>query len=341
MSRQGGSLQNHINPPLQPRPVELSPLGGPRFVLTVDTEEEFDWGKPFAREGYGTKHLQAIPKFQALCADYGVTPCYLVDLPIVEDSFGAALLGGYAQAGCAEIGMQLHPWVNPPFDEALTAYNSYACNLPPTLERAKLTLLYYAIVSHLGVSPDVYRAGRYGVGPETAIILRDLGVTIDSSVRAGFDYSYQHGPDFSRHPVYPYWLDEGHIMELPLTTLYTGALRTVGSSLFADWFESDTARALLARLKLLERIALTPEGIPLGKALKAVDIALEEQLPIINLSLHSPSLTVGYTPYVRNAAQLEELYQWLESMFRHLQTRGVRSATMAQIKNASGIIQNS
>jgi len=334
-------LPNHTVPPMQLRPVELAPLGGPRFVLTVDTEEEFDWSKPFARAGHGTEHLKAIPKFQALCADFGVTPCYLVDFPIVEDPFGVALLGSYAQAGGAEIGVQLHPWVNPPFDEALTPYNSYACNLPPALERAKLTLLYNAVVSRLGVKPDAYRAGRYGAGPETTTILRDLGIAIDSSVRARFDYSCQHGPDYSRHPVSPYWLDTGHVMELPLTTVYAGLMRTVGSRVFGDWFESNTARALLARSKLLERIALTPEGIPLGKALQAVDIALEEQVPVINLSLHSPSLAVGYTPYVRNAAQLEELYQWLKSVLGHLHTRGVRPTTMAQIKKASGIIQKS
>lgn len=341
MSRQEGLLQNHTIPSPRPEPVELSALGGPRFVLTVDTEEEFDWDKPFAREGHGTEHLRAIPKFQALCTKYGVSPCYLVDLPIVEDSFGAELLSGYAQAGHAEIGVQLHPWVNPPFDEPLTAYNSYACNLPPSLERAKLTWLYDAIVDRLGVRPDAYRAGRYGAGPNTANILRDLGMAIDTSVRARFDYSCQHGPDYSRHPVYPYWVEKGHVMELPLTTVYAGAMRTAGSRLFSDWFESNTARSLLARSKLLERIALTPEGIPVSKALQAVDIALDEQVPVINLSLHSPSLAVGNTPYVRSEAQLVELYQWLESVFRHLQSRGVRPTTMAEIKKASGIIQNS
>lgn len=341
MSRREGLLQNHIIPALQSSPVELSSLGGPRFVVTVDTEEEFDWDKPFAREGHSTEHLKAIPKFQALCADFGVSPCYLVDLPVVEDAFGAALLGAYAQAGTAEIGVQLHPWVNPPFEEALTAYNSYACNLPPALERAKLTWLYSRILSRLGVKPDAYRAGPYGAGPETAVILRDLGIAIDTSVRTRFDYSRQHGPNFSRHPVYPYWLDRGRVMELPLTTVYTGAMRAVGGTLFAGLFGWNAAKSLLARSKILERIAITPEGIPLGKALHAIDIALDEQLPIINLSLHSPSLAVGYTPYVRNAAQLGELYQWLESVFRHLDARGVRPTTMAEIKKASGIIQNS
>jgi hypothetical protein len=315
--------------------VDLTAIGSPRFVLTVDTEEEFDWTKPFARDGFGTTHMRDVPRFQALCDDYGITPCYLVDYPIIEDAYGAELLSGYAQEQRAEIGVQLHPWVNPPFDEALNSYNSYACNLPPALERAKLTQLYCAIVSRMGVKPDAYRAGRYGAGDATPDILQDLGIAIDTSVRARFDYSSQNGPDFSAYPVRPYWIRYGSLIELPVTTVYSGALRGVGSTMFNDWFGSQAARSMLSRSNLLERIALTPEGIPLDKALLGIDLALAEKVPIINLSLHSPSLAVGHTPYVRDADQLEQLYNWLEGVFCHLRNSGVRPTTMAEIVNAS------
>ena len=85
--------------------VDLTALGSPRFVLTVDTEEEFDWTKPFARDGFGTTHMRDVPRFQALCDDYGITPCYLVDYPIIEDAYGAELLSGYAQEQREEIGV--------------------------------------------------------------------------------------------------------------------------------------------------------------------------------------------------------------------------------------------
>ncbi len=134
-------------------------MGSPRFVLTVDTEEEFDWNAPFTRDGYGTEHLKSVPRFQALCADHGVKPCYLVDYPITQDAFAVDLLGGYAHGNQAEIGVQLHPWVNPPFDETLSTHNSYACNLPEPLERAKLSQLARGNRQRFGVNPDAYRAG--------------------------------------------------------------------------------------------------------------------------------------------------------------------------------------
>lgn len=314
---------------------DLSALGSARFVITVDTEEEFDWAKPFARHGFGTSHLTAIPRFQSLCNENGVKPCYLIDYPITEDAFGVELLGGFANAGQAEIGVQLHPWVNPPFDEELSGRNSYACNLPNDLERAKLTQLYQAIVCRFGIRPDAYRAGRYGAGQNTPSILTDLGIAIDTSVRSRFDYSEQGGPNYAFHPLNPYWIERGALLELPLTTIFSGAMRSAGNVVFGEWFGSQTARSMLARSNMLERIALTPEGIPLGKAIEAIDVALLEGVKVINLSLHSPSLAVGHTPYVRDESQLEELYTWLSGVFCHLKASGVRATTMAEIKHAS------
>jgi hypothetical protein len=313
----------------------LSALGSPRFVLTVDTEEEFDWTKPFAREGYGTEHLKAVPRFQSLCDEFGIKPCYLVDYPITQDQYGVDLLGGYANNGRAEIGVQLHPWVNPPFEEELNPHNSYACNLPERLERTKLTELHQAIVNRTGFRPDVYRAGRYGAGAATPAILEELGIAIDSSVRARFDYSHQGGPNYTHHPVNPYWIKRGSLLELPLTTVFAGAMRSAGNVVFGEWFGSQAARSVLARSSMLERIALTPEGIPLSKALEGIDLALQERVPIINLSFHSPSLAVGHTPYVRDDRQLGDLYHWFAEVFRHLQKSGVRPTTMAEIKTAS------
>lgn len=314
---------------------DLSALGGPRFILTVDTEEEFDWEKPFARRGFGTSHLTAVPRFQSLCNESGVTPCYLVDYPITEDVYGVETLGGFADAGLAEIGVQLHPWVNPPFEEELSTYNSYACNLPEALERAKLTHLYQAIVDRFGIRPDAYRAGRYGAGPNTPSILTDLDIAIDTSVRSRFDYSEQGGPNYAFHPVNPYWIKRGALLELPLTTIFSGVMRSAGNVVFGEWFGSQTARSMLARSNMLERIALTPEGIPLAKAIEAIDIALLDGVKIINLSLHSPSLAVGHTPYVRDESQLAELHAWLTGVLSHLNASGVRSTTMAEIKRAS------
>lgn len=314
---------------------DLSSLGGPRFVVTVDTEEEFDWSAPFTRDQHGLTHISGMPRFQTMCDKNGIKPCYLVDYPIIEAPEAVEILAGYAASGRAEIGVQLHPWVSPPFAETLSAHNSYACNLPPELEREKLGNLHAGIVSRFGIKPDAYRAGRYGAGPATPSILADLGIAIDSSVRARFDYSAHGGPDYSQHPVHPYWLIENKLLELPLTTVFSGSLRNAGDAVFGRWFASDTARAVLARSKLVERLSLTPEGIPIDKALEAIDLALEENVPVLNLSFHSPSLVAGHTPYVRTGEDLETFYAWWSAVLLHLAQRGVQATSMAEIKAAA------
>jgi hypothetical protein len=94
--------------PANPEParfVEFAGFDGPRFIVTVDTEEEFDWSGPFSRDSIGTSHVAAMARFQALCDENGVRPAYLVDYPIAMDDGAVALLGGYAVTGRADIGV--------------------------------------------------------------------------------------------------------------------------------------------------------------------------------------------------------------------------------------------
>lgn len=308
---------------------------GPKFLITVDTEEEFDWSAPFARNAHGLSHLRALPRFQRLCEDNGIVPLYLVDYPVAQDDFGSELFSGLARNGAAEIGLQLHPWVTPPFDEVVNAYNSYACNLSASVERAKLQCLYHCVRDRIGVAAIAYRAGRYGIGGATAKMLQELGIRIDTSVRPLFDYSRQGGPDFASAMLRPYWAVPDMLVELPLTSVFAGLLRHFGEAMFGRMFETASMRALLARGGMLERIALTPEGIPATKAIEAIDLAVQLDLPLLVFSFHSPSLEAGHTPYVRDAADLEQFYHWWETVFDHLAKRGIEPTTIAAIEAAA------
>ncbi len=148
---------------------------GQRFLLTVDTEEEFDWSKPLQRTGHTLDTIPRLREFQQFCESHGVVPVYLIDYPVATSELAAEILRDAVVAGRAEVGVQLHPWVSPPHDEEVTPYNSYSGNLPPELERAKLLHLRATIEQNFGAAPLIYRAGRYGVGPSTAGFLREAG----------------------------------------------------------------------------------------------------------------------------------------------------------------------
>ncbi|GMM62413.1 polysaccharide deacetylase family protein [Novosphingobium pituita] len=327
------------SPPAPEAHVRFAAGFGPRFVVTVDTEEEFDWSKPFERTGHGLSHVPRLAKFQQFCEGFGVTPVYLIDYPIASDPGISAALGQAVADGRAEIGVQLHPWVNPPHAEDLTVSNSFAGNLEPALEEAKLVKLRDTISRAFnGTAPLIYRAGRYGVGPHTAAILGQASIAIDTSVRAHFDYSSQGGPDFTGLPAHPWWVDRrGGLMELPLTTVFSGLLRRAGPWLFPRLWRVPRLRGVLARLGLMNRVPLTPEGVSAAEAIAGIDLALGDGLPVLVFSFHSPSLRPGNTPYVRDDDQLDQLYGWWRTVFAHLARRGVRPAGVAQIMQAAQI----
>lgn len=301
---------------------------GARFVVFVDTEEEFDWSQPLARENRSVSAVSALPAAQARFAASGVPLALMVDHPIATDPRAIDLIGPLLTGGTA-VGTQLHPWVNPPFDEALTPANSFAGNLPRALEAAKLTALTEAITNAFGTRPTAYRAGRYGLGPASFDLLAAQGYRLDSSMRPGFDYAAEGGPDFSALGNHAFRV--GEIVELPLTTVFTGAARTGGMYLYQAAGRIPKGRAVLARSGLLQRIPLTPEGIPLREALAAIRVAIGQGVRVLSFAFHSPSLEPGHTPYVRDGADLRAFWQWWDQVLAELDRLGARAAGLDDV----------
>lgn len=329
-----------IDRPAAPEFVRFPAGTAPRFLVTIDTEEEFDWGAPLRREGHGLATIPSFARFVRFCDGFGVVPLFLIDYPVATAPETADVLGPALAAGKAEIGVHLHPWVNPPFNEDLCEFNSFPGNLPEALEREKFRELHGAIRANLGVAPQIYRAGRYGVGPNTAAILADEGIAIDTSVRALFDYSSTGGPNYRDHPRRPYWLSEDkRLLELPVTTVYSGLLRRWGAQIYPQLWRGPRLRGAMAHARLLERIPLTPEGITAAEARRGIDAALAENLPLLNFSFHSPSLAPGHTPYVRTAADLDAFYDWWREVFTHLSRRGVAATSVADLAASLGLAQ--
>jgi hypothetical protein len=177
------------------------------------------------------------------------------------------------------------------------------------------------------VRPTVYRAGRYGLGSQTMAMLAAAGYRMDVSVRAGFDYRNQNGPNYFRLPIWPWRTTEG-IIELPLTTGWTGALRR------AHWLHRKGIRGVLARLHLMERVPLTPEGVPLDAAIRAIEVMHGEGVEIFSLSFHTPSVAIGHTPYVRNQADLDRFWAWWDGVFECFARLGVQPIDYATLVDA-------
>lgn len=319
------------------RPTPAAPLAWPddfgtRFTIFVDTEEEFDWNAPLRRDADAVVSIRAVPEAHARFADAGAALTWLVDHPIARDAGAVETLRATLGDGRSAIGTQLHPWVNPPFDEEVTPANSFAGNLPRALEAAKLDALTDLIAAAFGERPLVYRAGRYGAGPNTFALLAERGYRIDTSLRARYDFAGKGGPDYARIGNEAWRTAEG-LVELPLTTVFTGRVRS--PALYRAFGRLPRGHGIAARTGLVQRVALTPEEMPLADVIEAIRVAHGEGLRLFNLAFHSPSLEPGHTPYVRDAADLAEFWRWWDGVFALFARLGVENASLAEILAAS------
>ena len=337
MAADGDDAGRLDRPPAPDRRARLPDVLHRRFLICVDTEEEFDW-RDRARWGdYGITATKAIPAAHRRFLDRGAMLSYLVDYPIADSGDAVAAIQAALAMGGAEIGAQLHPWVNPPETPIEQQAETFAGALPERIEDAKLAMLTARIERAFGQAPKAYRAGRYGVGPHSAEILLRQGYAIDLSVRALFDYSDEGGPDFLRTGAYPFWAGrDRRLLALPFGATLIGRLRRSGRGMFAATGRMGFVRGALARLGLLARIGLTPEGMPIADALEAARIMIGEGVPILNFSFHSTSLEPGHTPYVRDAADLAAVDRWWDEMLGLLDREGVRAVTCAEIIAATG-----
>lgn len=327
----GGSHRWRVPPPDPADLVRWPAAFGQRFIVFVDTEEEFDWSAPFSRDARSVATIAALPTMHRRFAERGIGPCHLCDYPVVTDAAAVDVLREIVADGRSSIGAQLHPWVNPPHDEEPSPALSFAGNLPTALEATKLDQLTDAITAAFGTRPLAYRAGRYGLGPATLSMIAERGYRIDTSMRAHHDYSADGGPDFRAIGSDAFHTVGGAIVEVPLTTVFTGRLRGQGMRLHAAAARVPRGRGLLARSGLLSRVPLTPEGVPIDEACEAVRVALAEGTRLLSFSFHSPSLVPGHTPYVRDAADRARFDRWWDVMLDLLDGLGVLPVSVGEI----------
>jgi hypothetical protein len=306
-----------------PLPIEQASLPDdtpPLLVVVIDTEEEFDWAKRFDRQNRSVACIAEQLRAQEIFSRFAILPTYVVDHPVAATATSARLFTKLHKEGSCLIGAHLHPWVNPPDSEEVNEVNSYPGNLPPELEFRKLEVLTQAIEQGIGVRPLIYKAGRYGFGPATTGILQRLGYEVDASVVPYSDFRLDNGPDFRGLPDQPYWFgDNGDMLELPLSRGFTGLLGGLGASLFqvvgSPLATSLHLPGICARLKLLDRIVLTPEGITLDEQKRLVRAMRGRGKSVFSYTYHSSSLLIGGSPYVKTAAERDQFLDKMDKFF--------------------------
>ena len=301
-------------------PMAVLPLVG---TLVIDAEEDFDWNRPLRDTARSTEHLHDLSELSALFARHGAVPTYLVTLPVLQDEAAVACLRGLWERGQCVLGLQLHPWVTPPFGEESSPRNSYQTNLDANLEEQKLLTLKTAFEKRFGVAPTIFRAGRYGLSRNTPHLLEKHGFFIDTSIAPRTDFSRQGGPDYRRDDAGLFWFgSQSRLLEVPLCRDVVGW----GSRIAATHaglndrfgYPGRVLGALLARTHCAERITLSPEGNDVAAMQRLLSGLLARGQGVFALSFHSSSAAPGRNPYVRDADGLRAFIERLDATLEQM-----------------------
>ncbi len=291
----------------------------PVCAVAVDAEEDFDWMKPVYGTGMSTACMKNIRVLQEIVGAYGIAPTYLLTYPVLEDAEVVSIIRRQLDRGECEVGVQLHPWVTPPFDRDADSASSFPGNLAPEIEERKLRSLIRKFVECFGAEPRIYRAGRYGMGSHTAQILEKLGFEIDISLAPRTTFTAEGGPDYADQEYRPFWFGENsRILELPLCRSIVGwggpAAPAIYRAFTAPALVNMRILTMLTRSRCAERITLSPEGNDLSAMIRLVRRLHTGGHRIFVVSFHSSSLAIGRNPYVQTKAELHAFYDRLSGI---------------------------
>lgn len=324
--------------------ISLPPDSPPRLMVVIDTEEEFDWRKPFSSDETGVTAMRCQHRAQTILDRFGLVPTYVIDYPVASQPDGYEPLKEFHSDGRCLIGAHLHPWVSPPVEEDVNPVNSYPGNLPAALEKEKLNRLAEAIGDAFGARPTIYKAGRYGTGPNTPQILSETGFEIDVSVYAETDLRPKYGPDFRYCRAEPYWFGpDQSLLEIPVTVGIIGGLSGIGRDLYPLITKPLGMKAhlpgIMARTGLLNRIPLTPEGVEIDEAKKLTRVLFGRGYRLFTVCYHSPSLEIGHTPYVKSQGDLDQFLNWLTAYFEFFfgELKGVATTPISVLEEARSL----
>ncbi|GAW95522.1 MULTISPECIES: polysaccharide deacetylase family protein [Colwellia] len=314
------------------------------FVLSVDTEEEWDWKTEFPQHNVQVENIQAIEGFQRECNSIGIRPTYFVDYPVVNNSQSVEVLKFIDQAGQCEIGAHLHPWCNPPMTAENDEFASHVVNLPIDLVEQKLVNLLGKLRTSFEKDICSFRTGRWGINSAVMGLLIKHGITIDSSIYPFYRNNYFN---CDGAPVEPYWPDlsnplkaqlqnqQSSIFEIPVSAGFNHAHFTL-----CDKVNNLSNTRLLSflrmpgimwQLKLLRKIYLSPELSSATDMQTLIKVLLKRKAPIIHMNLHSSSLIS--LPYNNHPFTREQMLENMKQTVSYLQEHAnVTFCTLSEAK---------
>lgn len=168
------------------------------LCVTIDCERDKGPGWRVARPAsYRGVTVGIGERLAPMFAARRIEPTWLLSPELLGEAACVELLGRLA----GELGTHLHGEYAEPGTSNPDVTRALQRSYPEPEERAKLGWLTERFIACFGRRPRSFRAGRFGIGPNTLPILADLGYAVDSSVTPHVRWDGFH---FAGAPTQPY-----------------------------------------------------------------------------------------------------------------------------------------
>ena len=298
------------------------------FIITVDTEGDNLWTNSSSLD-VSTENARFIPRFQEMCEKYGFKPVYLTNYEMALNDEWVRYSAQKAREGKCEIGLHIHAWNTPPIVELEKKFNGNPYITEYTAEQIeeKVKTVLDLLRERYETPIISHRSGRWATNDTYFEILARHGIKIDCSFTPEIDLSIlpgctvAGGNDYRDVCKHTHRLKSG-IIEVPMTTrkLYMATSSSV---------KHNIKTLLLGEPTWLRPITKSENVL---KCLTR-KVQKEKDHDCLEFMLHSSELMPGGSPYFKNEADIECLYDVLEAYFSYVNNLGYKGYTLSEYVN--------
>jgi hypothetical protein len=317
------------------------------LIVSVDTECDAGPGWVLQWPLRFSSVLEGIPsRLEPLLNASGARASYLISPEVMRDPACVEVLRAAERDG-AGLGAHLHgEMIEPDAIEDVAGIRPMQNVYPRDVEREKILNLTRMFEEAFGRRPSSFRAGRFGLGPNTLPILAELGYAVDSSVAPYSVWRDQGGSvEFFGAPIRPYFPSaedpkkEGSlpILEVPLTigrTIYERLPQRLVEGVASHPRFWGTVRRISPRR--FDPIWLRPtfrrctfeamRALVLGR----IEEARGESVFLV-MMFHSVEVVAGCSPYAQNESEVGEFAGRLSRILDLIRNLGAVSITLDEV----------
>lgn len=309
-----------------------------KLLISIDTEGDNLWDWSIGKK-ITTENALYIPQFQKLCEEYYFKPVYLTNYEMANDNRFVGFAKEKQFLGKCEIGMHLHAWNTPPFDENLPVRQDCVPGAPYLIEYSdqsmeeKIKIMTELLTEKFEFKPISHRAGRWAMNDVYFKLLDKNGYQVDCSVTPGIDWGVNpgqsldsKGSNYKYYCPYPYFVSHTKMREFPVTVFVNHKVIKPDK-----WTISLMARSLIHSIKG-NVLWLRPTGKNLNECLFVLnEVMRSKDYEYAMFMLHSSELMPGGSPTFKNTEQVKVLNAHIQKIFEKASKLGFDGITFREI----------